>query len=40
MIPGDVFYTIPSSFKDNKELLEYWHECGYQAEFIDAAGYL
>jgi len=29
------FYTIPSGFKNNAELLEYWREQGYQAEIVD-----
>ncbi len=28
-------YTIPPGFRNNKELLAYWYERGYQAEIID-----
>lgn len=29
------FYTIPSGFSGNEELIGYWQEQGYQAEITD-----
>ena len=29
------FYTIPSGFKNNDEMIEYWKERGCQAQIID-----
>jgi len=31
------FYTIPSGFRDNNELVSFWKEKGYQAEIIDGS---